>query len=153
MNLTTAASLITRMEGGIQGDAHMDGGQVAGVTLAGLGVVFAVLILLVLIIYLFNKLFEGIYNSQRKKEINQAAQSAPKADPTPAKPAPVKAAPAPVQADDDDEVIAVISAVVAMMSETDGKSYRVKSVKPVSQGFSGRTAWAMDGRRQNVAPF
>ncbi|MBQ8927420.1 MAG: OadG family protein [Oscillospiraceae bacterium] len=152
MNLMNAASLITRLEGGIDGDVHMDGGQIAGVTVAGLGVVFAVLVLLVLIIFLFNKIFEAIYNSQRKKEISEAAQSAPKSDPVPAAAAKPAAPAVKAAAQDDDEVIAVISAVVAMMSEADGRSYRVKSVKPV-QGFSGRTAWAMDGRRQNVAPF
>ena len=50
-------------------------------------------------------------------------------------------------------MIAVISAVVAMMSEADGTVYKVKSVKPVQSGFHGRTAWAMDGRRNNVSPF
>lgn len=58
-----------------------------------------------------------------------------------------------VPAEDADEVIAVISAVVAMMSTQDGTTYQVRSVKPAAQSLGGRAVWAMDGRRQNVAPF
>ena len=90
--------------------------------------------------------------AQKAKEAAKVAEKTPKPVPAPVKaePAPAPAVIAP--AEDEDEVIAVISAVVAMMSEADGTTYRVKSVRPAA-GFSGRAAWAMDGRRNNVSPF
>lgn len=157
-----AHGLITMAGGSIPGDKRpLSPAEQWGVTLAGLGIVMAALLLLVVIIWLFGKIFDGINAASQQKAKKQAAAKAPKATPSPVKQAaPPKAAPAPAPApapvtaaQDDDEVIAVISAVVAMMSEADGTTYKVKSVKPVQNGFSGRSAWAMDGRRNNVSPF
>jgi len=162
MNLMLAAHNWIMLAGGsIDGDKKpLSSSEYLGVTFAGIGIVLLALALLVVIIMLFGKIFDGINKSQQAKEKAAAAAKAPKTSPTPAKkPEPVKAVaqpPAPVvNAVDDDEVIAVISAVVAMMSEQDGTTYQVKSVKqkPTQGGFSGRSAWAMDGRRNNISPF
>jgi Na+-transporting methylmalonyl-CoA/oxaloacetate decarboxylase gamma subunit len=159
MNLMLRAHNLIMLAGGsIPGDKRpLDDAEKWGVTLAGLGIVLSALFLLVIIIFLFGKLFDRINATNQQKAKQAAADKAPKAKPAPVKapaPAPKAPAPAPVVPDtDDDEVIAVISAVVAMMSEADGTTYKVKSVKPVQTGFNGRTAWAMDGRRNNVSPF
>lgn len=160
MNLMIRANNLLMLAGGsIDGDKKpLDPSEMWGVTLAGLGIVIAALALLVIIIFLFGKLFDVINSDKKKVQSAEVAAKAPKAAPVkpaaPEKPKPVQAAaPAPAAAEDDDEVIAVISAVVAMMSEADGTVYKVKSVKPAGSGFSGRSAWAMDGRRQNVMPF
>ncbi len=159
------ANHLIMLAGGIDGNKKpLDGSEIWGVTLVGLGVVIAALAILVVVILLFGKIFDQINKNQKAKEAAAAAKKKPKQAPAkkapapaPVKPAPVpaaKAAPA-APAADDDEVIAVISAVVAMMSEQDGKTYRIKSVAKSqhSNGFGGRSAWAMDGRRQNVNPF
>lgn len=161
MNLMLQAHGLIMLAGGsIPGDKRpLDEAERWGVTLAGLGIVMAALLLLVFIIFLFGRLFDAINAANNKKAAKKAADKAPKAVSSPIKkqaPAPQTqtAAPAPAPADaDDDEVIAVISAVVAMMSAADGTVYQVKSVKPAAVGYHGRTAWAMDGRRNNVAPF
>lgn len=163
MNLMLRASHLLMLAGGsIDGNKKpLDADEYLGVTFAGLGIVIAALALLVVVIYMFGRIFDGLDGAQQRKGTKAAADKAPKTAktapaPVKAPPAPEKTAPAsaPVQAaEDDDEVIAVISAVVAMMSEADGTTYRVKSVKPVQSGFGGRSAWAMDGRRSNVAPF
>jgi len=162
------ANHLILLAGGIDADKRpLDNSEKWGVTLVGLGVVIAALALLVVVIMLFGKIFDEINKNQKAKEAaakQKAKQSAPakKAPaPAPAKPAPApakKAASAPAvtaPAENEEEVIAVISAVVAMMSEQDGKTYRIKSVAKSQRnnGFSGRSAWAMDGRRQNVNPF
>ena len=160
------ANHLILLAGGIDADKRpLDDSEKWGVTLVGLGVVIAALAILVVVIFLFGKIFDQINKNQKAKESaakQKAKQSAPaKKAPAPAKPAPApakKAAPAPAvaaPAEDEEEVIAVISAVVAMMSEQDGKTYRIKSVAKSQRnnGFSGRSAWAMDGRRQNVNPF
>ncbi len=160
------ANHLIMLAGGIDGDKRpLDGSEIWGVTLVGLGVVIAALAILVIVILLFGKIFDQINKNQKAKEAAAAAKKKPKqapakkaAAPAQAKPA-EKPSPAPavqaVPASDEDEVIAVISAVVAMMSEQDGKNYRIKSVAKSQRnsGFSGRSAWAMDGRRQNVNPF
>ncbi|MDE6729432.1 MAG: OadG family protein [Oscillospiraceae bacterium] len=157
MNPLLLASPMILLAGGIDGNKHLDNSERWGITLVGLGIVIAALALLVVIIFLFGKIFEAINAKQKAKETAIAEQKKPKNVP------PVKKAPAPaaVKPDpvnpanpgsvEDEEVIAVISAVVAMMSEQDGKTYTVKSVKtvPKNQGFSNRSAWAMDGRRQH----
>ncbi len=153
MNFQSAVNNIQMLAGGsIPGEDLLSRAQIAGVTLAGLGIVFACLVLLVFVIFLFGKIFENINRKQAEKQAAAVAKSAPKTAPKPAAPAPAPVAvPA---AEDDDEVIAVISAVVAAMSAADGTTYKVRSVKPAASGKLGaRTAWGMDGRRNNVMPF
>lgn len=150
MNYQSAIGMLAG--GSIPGPDKLDGSQIAGVTIAGLGIVFAGLVILVIVIFLFGKLFDAINKKTAAKQAAAMAKNAPKTAPAPkaAAPAP-KATPAP--AADDDEVIAVISAVVAAMSAADGKTYKVRSVKPAASSLSGRAAWGMDGRRNNVMPF
>lgn len=163
------ANQLIMLAGGIDGNKRpLDDSEKWGVTLVGLGVVIAALAILVIVIFLFGKIFDQINKNQKAKASAAAEKKKPKQAPAPAKketapakPAPAAAKPAPapavsaVSAEDDEEVIAVISAVVAMMSEQDGKTYRIKSVAKSQRNnaFGGRSAWAMDGRRQNVNPF
>lgn len=160
MHSLLLANRLIMLAGGIDGNKRpLDDSEKWGVTLVGIGVVIAALAILVVVILLFGKIFEQIDKNQRAKAAAAAEKKKPESAPAP----PVKKAPAPKPAalpkvklaDDEDEVIAVISAVVAMMSEQDGKTYRVKSVarSQRNNGFGGRSAWAMDGRRQNVNPF
>lgn len=152
MNIQSAVNNLQMLAGGaIPGEDLLSSSQIWGVTLAGLGIVFACLVLLVFVIFLFGKIFENINKKQAAKQAAAVAKSAPKSAPKPAAPAPQAAVAASA---DDDEVIAVISAVIAAMSAEDGTTYKVRSVKPAASGsLGGRTAWAMDGRRNNVMPF
>ena len=157
MNDMLFPNMLLPMAGGsIPGPDELTQSQMWGVTLAGVGIVFACLVLLVFVIWAFGKIFDSINQSKKAKEAAAAAKSAPKAaaPKAPAKPAPAPAPAPAAPAEDEDEVIAVISAVIAAMSAEDGKVYKVRSVKPAgTSGFGGRAAWAMDGRRQNVMPF
>ena len=156
------ANHLIMLAGGFDADYHLTPSERWGVTLVGLGVVIEALAILVVVILLFGKIFDQINKNQKEKQAAAAAKKKPKQAPAKKAPAPVQpkpaakpAAPAVQAVSDDEEVIAVISAVVAMMSEQDGKTYRIKSVakSQKNSGFSGRSAWAMDGRRQNVNPF
>ncbi len=155
MNFMSISNMLGFMAGGaIPADAKMNNAEIWGVTLAGFGIVFAGLVILVFVIMLFGKIFDAINQSKKNKEAAKAAATAPKAAPVaPKAPAPAPAAPV-IAADDDAEVVAAIMAAVAMMSEADGKAYKVRSIKPAGTArLDGRAAWAMDGRRQNVMPF
>lgn len=110
-------------------------------------VVFATLVVLALIIWLFGRVSSG------KKEQPAPRSSAPRPAPTPApakaaKPAPA-AAPA-INGEDEDEVAAVIAAAVAMMAP-EGVTYKVRRITPA--GRAARPAWAAAAVRQNTAPF
>lgn len=116
---------------------------VFAVVITGLVVVFLGLVLLIAFISLIGWFFKTM---NKNKETAKAADApVPKA----AAPAAVKQ----VQSADDDEVIAVISAAVAMMSAADGTSYRIKSVKAASNGVPARNAWASAGLRESTNPF
>lgn len=98
-------------------------------------VVFAVLILMSAIIWLF-----GRKRSTPKTEDAVAASQ----------PAPVAVAPVSMYAEDEDEIAAVIAAAVAMMAPA-GMVYRVHKITPA--GYKGRSEWAAAAIRQNTMPF
>ena len=117
-------------------------------TIIGITVVFIALLILVIFLYTSGSFFKAAKPSQKQPEKPKAA--------APVKPAPkaVPAAkPAPAAAEDDSEVIAVIMAAISAMSAADGKQYRIKSVRPVTRGGSGRSAWAQAGIADLTRPF
>ena len=126
-------------------EMQMELSYVFAVVITGLVVVFLGLVLLIAFISLIGAFF---------KKMNQKNKPAAKTSAPPA--AAVKLQPAaPVQpavSSEDDEVIAVISAAVAMMSAADGKTYRVRSVRAAS-GVSAGNAWAAAARAEAVKPF
>lgn len=120
---------------------------VFAVVVTGLVVVFLGLVLLIAFISLIGAFFKRADKNKKAAKTENgknAAVSAPKTAPV---------AVNPIQAADDDEVIAVISAAVAMMSEADGIAYRIKSVKAASNGVPARNAWASAGLRESTNPF
>lgn len=116
---------------------------VTAVVITGLTVVFLGLVILILFVWAFGKIFT------RKNA--KPAQPKPAAAPTP-KPAAPAAAPKPVADDNQDEVIAVIAAAVAAMGASEGKTYKLRSVKAVKNKPS-RSAWSMAGIQNDTTPF
>lgn len=115
------------------------------VTICGLAIVFGTLIVLVIIFWAFGKIMNGV-SGKGKSDKKSVKKAAPDAKPAAA---PVSS-PAPAAVQDDDELIAVISAAVAVMSDIDGKKYVVRNVRPAS---AGRSAWAAAGIAQNTKAF
>lgn len=130
-------------------EMQMELSYVFAVVITGLVVVFLGLILLIAFISIIGAIFKSI--DKKKKEAAKAAapakQQAPKVMIRPS----VQPAPLPDE-DDEDEIIAVISAAVAMMSAADGKTYRVRSVRAASGAPAGN-AWASAARTEAVRPF
>lgn len=124
----------------------MEMSYVIAVVITGLVVVFLGLVLLIAFISAIGAIFKKI---DRKKAAAKAAEATEK----PAEAPKAAVQPAAVSNSDSDEVIAVISAAVAMMSAADGTSYRIKSVKAAAQNGSSRSAWAMAGLRETTNPF
>ncbi len=113
----------------------------ANVTVSGLVIVFAMLILLVVIIALFGKLMSA-KNSTDKK---QAAEK------TTATVSAVQEQSVSVPQQYDDELIAVIAAAVDSVYSGSGKKAVIKSVTPCSN--NARSAWAAAGLNNNVKAF
>ena len=128
--------------------AAIDVGQMLNVTVSGLLIVFAVLILLTLIFRLFGVVVDAMSGKGTKKEKNAPVAPAPV-------PVPVKAAPAVVPAASSDagqisdEIIAIIAAAIAAYDPS--SSYAIRSVKRVAA--SSRPAWNAAGVFDNTRPF
>ncbi len=109
------------------------------VLLIGLVVVFAVLIILTFVFWLFGKVVGS------KNETT----SLPAPKPSVAKP--LAAAPAPQTDGVPDEVVAVIAAAVAAMSDGDTQ-YAIRRIRPASK-VAVRPVWAAAGLADNTRPF
>lgn len=123
---------------------QMELSYVFAVVITGLVVVFLGLVLLIAFITAIGAIFKKI-DAKKKAQSEAKPADTPKAV---SASAPVPAA----SGTDDDEVIAVISAAVAMMSAADGTTYRVKSVRAAKNGSSGN-AWASAALREATRPF
>lgn len=118
------------------------------ITITGIVLVFAILVLLMLIITLEGKIFDNINNKKNGKP------AAPKAPAAKAAPAAKPAAPA-VKADNGSipgEIIAAISAAVASVC---GGNAVIRGIKRVSKPAAGsrRGAWGDAGVREHTTPF
>ena len=149
-----AEQMTTQPQKILQGTEKMDGTQITAMTIVGLAVVFAALLILVIFLYSSGAIFKRAVKGNKP-----AAPAKPAAKPAPA--AAVKAAPAPAPkpqtasaaASDDSEVVAVIMAAIAAMGAADGKQYRLHSVRQVTRRGSGRSLWAQAGLNDATRPF
>lgn len=141
LNILTLAAVST------EAVPEMTKSFIAAMTITGLAVVFLGLLILVVYLTLSGKLFVRLGIGQPKPK---KAPAAPAPKPVAA---PKPAAPAAVAGEDEDEIAAVIAAVVAAMSTADGTAYAVRSIKPVRRVGSGRSAWAQAGMADLTAPF
>ena len=124
--------------------SKMTKGELSAITtFSGVAIVFGMLLILVIMIAIFG-FFGKAGNGKSDKKVK--AEKMPKVKKI-AEPSSVKNA---VNASDDDEVIAVISAAVAMIYEGTGKKAVIRSIRPSSVG---RSAWANAGIRDNVRAF
>lgn len=120
------------------------------ITITGIVLVFAILVLLMFIITLEGKIFDNINNKKNDKP------AAPKAPAAKAAPAPAaKPAASAAKADNGSipgEIIAAISAAVATVC---GGNAVIRGIKRVSKPAAGsrRGAWGDAGVREHTTPF
>lgn len=114
------------------------------VTLTGIVIVFIVLLLLIMIIQMFGKFFSGKGGDGKSGKNGKSSSVGNK---MPAKNAPQKMA-----ADDDSELVAVITAAAMAALSGDGKKYAVRSIRPLKPAFGG-SAWKTAGLLENTRPF
>lgn len=110
----------------------------------GLVVVFLILALLVFFLWAMGK----VMNIKRKpKEPVKVMEEPAKT----AAPAPAPAMEETFEDEDDEEIIAVIAAAIAAYGESEGKQYRVASVKRKEKAL--RSNWSAAGISENTRPF
>ncbi|MGN1340952.1 MAG: OadG family protein [Oscillospiraceae bacterium] len=126
-------------------------GSVGIITLTGILIVFCILAILIFFFWLMGTIFKGIDKSKKAKaEAAKAAQAAKTAAAAPAAPAP-----APVEevaaGDNDDEIVAVISAAIAAYAAEEGTSYTIRNIR--RRDSKTRSAWSLAGIGENTRPF
>lgn len=125
-------------------------GDIATVTLTGLVVVFAVLILLTFIIWIYGKTIKKVQSgsdSQKKSTSNETENVTKNVfnSSSTKMPSAVNS-----QQDNMDEIIAVIAAAVASLGAADGKTYSIRKIRRVG---IGRPIWGTAGIMENTRPF
>ncbi|MBQ8965842.1 OadG family transporter subunit [Ruminococcus sp.] len=131
----------------------LDGGTIASVVITGISVVFIGLIILILLVTLYGKVFEVI-NAKADAKAKAKAEEEAKAKAAEAKKEEVKAAPAPaapvVEDGIEEEVVAAIMGALSAMYAGSGKKPVLKGVKAVKPR---RSAWSAAGVMDNTRPF
>ncbi len=117
-------------------------GSVGIITLTGILVVFLILAILIFFFWLLGTIFKAVDKSKKNKqkaaqESVQKAVEAPAVEETAAE-------------ENDDELIAVISAAIAAYSDDEG--FTIKSVRK-HDGKRARSVWSAAGISENTRPF
>ena len=128
-------------------------GNTLSVVLVGLVVVFAALLILIFLVWLMGKIFASINNRKAKaqeekeqdtrRQAQQAMTDQVKAE---------QAAAGPVEEGIPPEVVAAISAAVAVVMEetAPGAAYTISRVQ---RAGTGRSAWGNAGLAAQLSPF
>lgn len=124
--------------------------EVMSVVVTGMVVVFLALIILIVVVSLFGKIFTKLDNAKKNKN-NSAAEVKPQ---TPAANASVVQAVSAAEETDgvSGSIVAAITAAIAcvLASEGEAKPFVVKSIKRVKDS---RNVWNMAGIMENTKPF
>lgn len=115
------------------------------ISLTGILVVFLILAILIFFFWLMGTIFKAVDKSKAAKK---------------AAAVPVKTAPAPVvetaeeisEDDNDEEIVAVISAAIAAYAEAEGTSLTITGIKKHRENRA-RSAWSMAGINDNIGRF
>lgn len=149
INFLNTAAQIAAAKSTISPDQKdLGAGTVASVVITGIVVVFIGLVLLILLVSIYGKIFDVINNRAARKA--EEAKKAAEAEKAAAKPEPVKVAAPVVEDGIEEETVAVIMAAISAMSSAEGKKLVLKSVKTAKPQ---RPAWSTAGIIDNTRPF
>lgn len=146
--LNTAAQMVAAKSTISPDQKDLGAGTVASVVITGIVVVFIGLVLLILLVSIYGKIFDVI-NSRAARKAEEAKKAA-EASKAATKPEPVKVAAPVVEDGIEEETVAVIMAAISAMSSAEGKKLVLKSVKTAKPQ---RPAWSTAGIIDNTRPF
>ena len=121
-------------------------GTVGIVTVTGILVVFLILAILIFFFWLMGTIFKAIKNSKAAKD-QMANVPAPAAAPAPVEEAVVEEP----EPDNDEEIVAVISAAIAAYEGEGG--FTIKSISRRTDDRRTRSAWSAAGIGSNMRRF
>lgn len=125
---------------------ELDGEYMGAVVLSGISIVFIALVLLILFVWLMAKVFDLVRDSKKKNESAKAPEKAPE----PANAA-VVLEKAPVTEDGiPEEVVAAITAAVAMLGEESGRTLKISGISRQGSGSSRRGRWGDAAASENT---
>ena len=130
-------------------------GNTLSVVLTGLVVVFAALVILIFLVWLMGKIFIAIGNKEQEQQKQDARRQAQQAMADQAKADQVKteqAGTGQIEEGIPPEVVAAISAAVAVVMEESapGAAYTIQRVQ---RAGVGRSAWGNAGLAAQLSPF
>ena len=131
----------------------LGGGTIASVVITGIVVVFIGLILLILFVSIYGKVFDTVNKkkaAKAKAEAEAKLREASKGEPKPMAPVIRTEAPPEIEDGIEEEIVAVIAAAIAVMGAASGKKLALKSIKTAR---GSRSAWASAGIAENTRPF
>lgn len=132
-------------------EMQMDWSYVGAVVISGLVIVFVALILLIIAVWVMGKIFTSLKNGKDEGGEKAVEKKTPVVTETPAAAVP---APAPVVMEEDDsEIIAVIAAAVAAMSEECGQPLRIAGIRRAAPVRTRSNAWARAAQSESTRAF
>lgn len=130
-------------------EKDLDGGTIVSVVITGVVVVFIGLIILILLVMAYGKIFDSINRKKAEKQKAELEAKAQENAPKVQAAAPVEAPPV-IEDGIEEEIVAVITAAIAAMSARSGKKLALRSI---STAKGSRNAWAAAGIAENTRPF
>lgn len=129
--------------------------DVVAVVLTGISVVFAGLVILIVLVMLYGKIFESVNKSKAEKAAREkAAKANAVKDEAPAvKPAPKPAPAAVIESGIEEETVAVIMAAISAYGAASGKTLRVAGIKRAAGSKGSANAWSSAARAELTRPF
>lgn len=120
---------------------------IGSTVVTGIVIVFLILAILIFFLWAMGKIFLTIDNSKKKK-----AQKAPVVESAPVNPVSQPSESEVFEEyEDDDELIAVISAAIAAYGDSEGKQYRICGIRKREK--TQRSGWSSAGIAENTRSF
>ena len=130
-------------------EMQMDWSYVGAVVISGLVIVFVALILLIIAVWVMGKIFTSLKNGKDEGGEKAVEKKTPVVTEAPAVPAPAPV----VMEEDDSEIIAVIAAAVAAMSEECGQPLRIAGIRRAAPVRTRSNAWARAAQSESTRAF
>ena len=129
--------------------------DVTAVVLTGMSVVFAGLVILIVLVMLYGKIFETVNkNKAAKLEAEKAAKAKENESAQPVRSTPKPAPVASIESGIEEETVAVIMAAIEAYGAASGKKLRVAGIKKASSSKGGYiNAWSQAARSELTRPF
>lgn len=130
-------------------EKDLGGGTIVSVVITGIVVVFIGLIILILCVSVYGRIFDSMNRKKAEKQKAELEAKAQENAPKVQADAPVEAPPV-IEDGIEEEIVAVITAAIAAMSAKSGKKLMLRSI---STAKGSRNAWAAAGAAENTRPF